>query len=63
MLFTPAWWNAASQRAAYTALAALSGLILLHLSGEVTVGYVVSSSSVPLGFVISGRRSCDQSSP
>ncbi len=47
-LFTPAWWNAASQRAAYTALAALSGLILLLLSGEVTVGYVVSFVAVAL---------------
>ena len=48
MLFTPAWWNAAGQRAVYTALAALSGLVLLLLQGQVSITYVLSFVAVAL---------------
>ena len=41
-VFTPAWWHAAGQRAAYTALAALLPLAALLFTGDATPLYVLS---------------------
>lgn len=41
-VFTAAWWLAAGQRAAYTALAALMPLGALLFTGDVTPLYVIS---------------------
>lgn len=45
-LFTPAWWESAGARAANTALAALTPLVLLLWSGEAAIWYVVSVTGV-----------------
>lgn len=42
LILTRAWWVAAGQRAAYTALAALLPLAALLVAGDVTVLYVGS---------------------
>ena len=42
IVFTPAWWHAAGQRAAYTALAALLPLAALLFTGDATPLYVLS---------------------
>lgn len=41
-IFTPTWWEAAGQRAAYTALAALLPLAALLVGGDVSPLYVLS---------------------